>query len=504
MKLNKILLSSSIIWALFLIITSVLLYRFIPVAYLIIFVLGGVLFYLLVSIFIFVFKNSPQITKQNLSMPDSIKLTKLAQYDPLTELPNGVFFNEILNKTLGHANRHHIILGLLLIDLDHFHHIREALGSQKSDEILKIISHRFTTILRSGDHIAHLEGDQFIILLNDIKHAKFASPTAEKILTICSKPINLDQKNITVTASIGICIYPIDGTTLEELQNHMDLALYKAKCAGGGVYQYFSKEMTLEAHTHLKNESALQNAFINSEFVLYFQPIFDVAEGKIISIEALLRWVNPELGVIFPGDFIPHTEENNLIVKIGEWVLYQACRTNKLWQDQGYKPITISVNLSPRQFKNKNIVSIIQTVLDETKLEPKYLALEITESVLTEDMHATTEILNTIKNIGVKICIDDFGTGYTSISYLRQFPIDILKIDQSFIRHMMTNKDDLAITTTIIALAHNMGMKVVGEGVETIEQLNCLIELKCDWIQGYYFSRPLTESMMVLQLTSAE
>lgn len=484
----------SIAWLFFLLITFIFLFHFIPFIYLLLFMIGNVLFYLVLGCYLFYFPAK--------KTSSSLYLSKLAHLDPLTEFPNGIFFNEILNKTIGHAARQQTILAILLIDLDNFHRIYQALGQQISDAVLKELAYRFKSILRSGDSIARLDGDQFIILLNDIKHPKFASPIAEKILDVCSKPIKINNQELIVTASIGIAIFPMNGTSLETLQNQADLALFQAKNAGGGIYRYFTKEMTLEAHTHLKIENALRNALINSELVLYFQPIFDAIDGSIVSIEALLRWSHPELGILSPEHFIPHAEEGHLIIQIGEWALYEACRINKSWQDQGYKPVTISVNLSPKQFINQNISSIIQKVLTDTSLNPHFLAIEITEAILMENTKDTVEKLNQLKTLGVKIYIDDFGTGYTSINYLKHFPIDVLKIDQSFIKNITTDQTDQAIIAAIIALGHRLGMKVIAEGVETEEQLRCVTQLSCDFIQGYFLSRPLIESKMLLQLNA--
>jgi diguanylate cyclase (GGDEF)-like protein len=431
-------------------------------------------------------------------------LVRLAHYDALTSLPNRVFFNEMLNKAISHANRHKKTLAILFIDLDRFKNINDALGHHIGDLVLKEIANRFTTVLRSGDILARLGGDEFIILLNDVGHPKFASPVAEKLLQVCATPVKINAHEFFITASIGICIFPNDGASLEDLQKNADMAMYKAKHSGGGVYQYFTKEMNLEAHEHIQLEAALRKAINNKEFVLYYQPKLNLEDGVITGVEALIRWDNPDHGMISPAKFIPLAEETGLIMQIGEWALYEACRTNKSWQDQGYQPVSVAVNLSPKQFRHQDIAQLVATVLEETKLEPKYLELEITETAVMDNVEAAVNKLNDIQKMGVKISVDDFGTGYTSISYLKQFPIGVLKIDQSFIRGIPENQNDLAITSAVIALAHSLGIKVVAEGVETAEQLQFLADNNCDMVQGYYLSRPLPENKIVLQFAKIE
>ena len=430
-------------------------------------------------------------------------LVRLAHYDNLTSLPNRVFFNEMLSKTINHAGRHQKMMAILFIDLDRFKTINDALGHSVGDLVLKEIATRFATVLRAGDILARLGGDEFIILLNDIEHPKFASPVAEKLLQCCAEPIRVNSHEFFLTTSIGICIYPNDGSALEDLQKNADMAMYKAKRAGGGNYQYFTKEMNLEAHEHIQLEAALRKAIANNEFVLHYQPKHYLKDGSICGVEALIRWEHPEHGMISPAKFIPLSEETGLIMQIGEWALREACRVNKSWQDQGYLPINIAVNLSPKQFRHQDIPLLVSTVLAETKLDAEYLELEITETAVMDNADTAAEKLKGVKEMGVSIAVDDFGTGYTSISYLKEFPISVLKIDQSFIKGIPDNQNDLAITSAVIALAHSLGMKVVAEGVETAEQLQYLADHDCDIVQGYYLSRPLPEHKVILQFTKA-
>lgn len=431
-------------------------------------------------------------------------LVKLAHYDHLTSLPNRIFFNDILNKALGHAERHHKKLAVLFIDLDHFKKVNDVLGHSKGDLVLQEISQRFSAALRAGDILARLGGDEFIVLLNDISHHKFAGTVAEKLLTVSAQAVRIDKHEFFISASIGICCFPEDGTSLEDLQKHADMAMYKAKHQGGKTYQYFTHDMNIEAHEFLKLETALRKAIQNKEFVLYYQPKLNLEDGLIGGVEALIRWESPELGIINPSKFIPLAEETGLILDIGEWALREACTTNKKWQNQGYQPITVAVNISPKQFKHQNIAELIAKILEDTQLEPQYLELEITETAMMDDIDTAIERLREIKNMGIQIAIDDFGTGYTSINYLKQLPISVLKIDQNFVKGIPHNQNDNAITTAVIALGHSLGLKVVAEGVETAEQLQFLVALGCNVVQGYFFSRPLSEGKVVLQFAKLE
>ncbi|HSW93864.1 MAG TPA: bifunctional diguanylate cyclase/phosphodiesterase [Gammaproteobacteria bacterium] len=427
-------------------------------------------------------------------------LVNLTHYDNLTALPNRTWFNEILNKTLNHASRHKKIMAVLLIDLDRFRYVNDAFSHAIGDLVLIEMAKRFKTTLRAGDVIARMDGDEFIILLNDITHAKFASFVAEKIVQCASLPFIVENHRIALTASIGISVYPTDGNSLEDLQRNAALAMHRAKQAGSGVFHYFTKAMNFEAHEHIQLEMALKKAINNHEFILHYQPKLNLRDGSIEGVEALIRWENPEMGLITPSRFIPLAEETGLIMPIGEWVLREACQTNQAWQTEGYEPISIAVNLSAKQFQHPNIAELVKTILSESGMDPKYLELEITETAVMEDVEAAITKLNDIKKMGVQISIDDFGTGYTSISYLKKFPINGLKIDQSFIKDIPENANNTAITSAIIALAHTLGMKVVAEGVETAGQLQYLTDNKCDIVQGYYLSRPLPEQKIVLQL----
>ncbi|EKD54581.1 MAG: hypothetical protein ACD_60C00068G0023 [uncultured bacterium] len=421
---------------------------------------------------------------------------RIERYDELTDLPNHILFNEALTKAISHAKRHNKVLAVLLIDLDDFNAVNTQLGQSRSDNILKQISKRFQKVLRTEDMLARLKEDEFIVLLNDITKPKFASVVAEKILRAAAEPI----EGLSITASIGISIYPHDGLAIEDLLHCANAALNQAKNAGGNVYQFYTEELHLEASEYIQLGTALRHAIQNKELSLYFQPKLNIKKGTIVGVEALVRWTHPELGMINPEKFILLAEETGFIMQLGEWVLREACRINQYWQNEGYEHITISVNLSQKQFQHPDIVKIIETILKETEMNPQYLELEINESTMMEDIDSASQKLFAIKTTGVQISVDHFGTGYTSISHLKKFPLNAIKIDRTFIQGVPNNPDDSAITNALIALAHNLGLEVVAEGVETAEQLQYLTAQNCEIIQGYFISHPLPAHKVVQQL----
>lgn len=428
-------------------------------------------------------------------------LLRLAHYDNLTSLPNRVFFNEILNKSIGHSSRKNKELAILFIDLDRFKNINDALGHTFGDLVLKEMSARFSSILLPGDTLARLGGDEFIMLLNNVESTDYISSIAEKVLLAAKTPVKIEGHEFFISASVGISVFPGDGLSMEHLQKNADMAMYKSKHSGGGAYNYYSSDMDTAANEHIKMEAAMRRAIQNNEFVLYFQPQLSLVDGKVEHLEALIRWEDPEQGLISPGSFIPLAEETGLIMPIGEWALHEACRINKKWQDEGYDPVTIAVNISPKQFHHQDVAQIVKDALSTHNLDPKYLEVEITETAVMENVDDAIAKLTLIRDMGVHISVDDFGTGYTSINYLRQYPISVLKIDQTFIKGLPNNANDAAITSAVIALGHNLGLKIVAEGVETAEQLQYLAEHNCDLIQGYYFSRPLPEAKIIQEFT---
>lgn len=427
-------------------------------------------------------------------------LTQIAKYDTLTALPNRFVFNEILNKAISHARRRKKILAVLLVSLDSLKIINDKFGNKNSDQLLQEMGKRFSAVLRSEDIIAKLEENEFIILLNDISKPKFASAVAEKLLKASTQPVTINSHEFSVKSNIGICIYPNDGESLEELLKNLDLALYKAKHGGNNHYQFHTHEMDIEGHEYIQLEAALRQAISNNEFTLYYQPKLAIKKGSIISAEALIRWEHPEMGIINPEKFIPLAEETGMIQELGAWALREACKTNKHWQNEGYEHISVSLNLSPKQFHHPDIAKTISHILEETQLNPNYLELEITEKTVMDDTENALQILNNLKKVGVQIALDHFGTGHTSISHLKQFPISTLKIDQNFIKGIPNTPNDSAITSAIIALAHQLGFEVVAAGVETAEQVQYLASQHCDMVQGYYLSHPLTAESFALQL----
>lgn len=443
-----------------------------------------------------------QLTEPSLDNRDNKEcLSRLIGYDILTALPNRVFFNEILNKTINHIKRRNKNLAILLINIDNFKNIISDFGQKKSNDILKKMAKRLDHVLRSEDIIAKLDGDEFIVLLNDVAKPKFASTVAMKLIKACSQPMNINSKPLQVTACIGICIYPHDGSSLEYLLKNANNALFKAKQMGKSSYQFYTHEMSVEAREYIQLESALKKAIQSNELTLYYQPKFNIKTGSITGVEALMRWEHPILGLISPAKFIPHAEDTGLIYKIGEWALHKACQEAKYWQDEGYGHITVAIKLSAKQFHHPDIATIIKNIVTQTMLNPKYLELEINEQTIMSNVEDAIIVLNRIKETGVQISIDHFGIGYTSINYLKKFPISTVKIDQSFIKGVPNHLDDTAIVSAIISLAHHLGLEVVAEGVETAEQVQFLTNQQCDVIQGYLLGNPLPASRIMLQFT---
>jgi EAL domain-containing protein (putative c-di-GMP-specific phosphodiesterase class I) len=343
------------------------------------------------------------------------------------------------------------------------------------------------------DTVSRLAGDEFTVILASINSPEEATLVAKKILHALSFPVCLESRNIFISTSIGITTFPVDGKNINQLIKNADTAMYHAKELGRNNYQFFSAFMNQKVLDELEMETNLRNALKNGEFLLHYQPKIDLASNKIIGVEVLIRWKHPELGFISPAKFIPHAEKTDLIIAVGDWVLYTACKQNVQWQIEGIPPIRISVNLSGMQLKRSDQVENVARILAETGLAPYLLELELTEGVVMENAEVTINTLNKFKEMGIKLSIDDFGTGYSSLSYLKRFPIDTLKIDQSFVKDITTNPDDEAIASTIIAMAHNLRLKVIAEGVENKEQLDMLRNKNCDEVQGYYFSRPVSE-----------
>ena len=419
------------------------------------------------------------------------KLNYLAYYDVLTGLPSRTLFQDRLDQALTSANRHEGRLAVLLIDLDNFKNINDSLGHNAGDQLLKQLATRLANSLREGDTVARLGGDEFVSILVNVASEEDVTVVTQRILKLSAEPFTIDDHELFVTCSIGISLYPKDGEDAETLLKNADAALYSAKDKGRNNAQFCSAEMNVKALQRLTLENDLRQALKRQEFLLHYQPRVDLCSGEITGMEALVRWQHPEQGLVPPGSFIPAAEDSGLIVPLGTWVLHTACAQNKAWQAAGLKPVCVAVNLSARQFRQQDLVELVTRILRETGLDAAYLELELTESMIMHDVEATIATLTRLKAIGVKFSIDDFGTGYSSLSYLKRFPIDFLKIDQSFVRDLTTDPDDAAITKTIISMAHDLGHKVIAEGVETEEQKSFLQLHHCDEMQGYLFSRPV-------------
>ncbi len=427
----------------------------------------------------------------------------LAYYDGLTRLPNRMLCLERLNFALEGARRQDRSLAVLFLDLDRFKRINDTLGHTLGDRLLQGVGERLRKVLRSSDTVARgdprdprdtvarLGGDEFIMLLADIARGEDAGKVARRILDVLKDPFRLDEHEVFITGSIGISVFPPDGADVETLLKNADAAMYHAKDAGGNGCQFYNTSMNAAAMKRLSLENSLRKALERDEFLLHFQPQIDVTTGAIVGAEALVRWRHPDLGMVSPADFIPLAEETDLIVPIGEWVLRSACAQLRAWRQAGHASLMMSVNVSGRQFRRQQIVQAVDQAARGAGLEPRDLDLEITESVLMRNAEDAVSTVSQLKDMGARISLDDFGTGYSSLSYLTRFPIDTLKIDQSFIRDSGTDPRDAAVTTAIIAMARGLGLEVIAEGVETPEQRAFLMQRGCLLMQGYLFSRPV-------------
>ena len=418
----------------------------------------------------------------------------MAYHDQLTGLPNRILLNDRLDQMLAEERRYKKLGAVLFLDLDNFKVINDTMGHSEGDELLKAVAKRLKKHVRDSDTLARHGGDEFTILMHDINKVENVTKVIESVFSEFNEPFRLKGKEIFVTTSIGISIYPNDGEDADALLKNADIAMYKAKEDGKNTYQLFDPTMNEKALERVVLESKLRKAIENKDFILHYQPQIDINTGETVGLESLLSWEEKEIGLIPPGQFIPLAEDTGLIVPIGEWVLHTACLQNRLWQDKGLKPVDIAVNVSLRQFKQNNFVDDVRRILTDTNLNPQYLELEITESSIMEDVASNIELLRELKSIGLKLSIDDFGTGYSSFEYLKLLPVDILKIDLSFIRDITENADDAAITKAIIQVAHTLKLEVVAEGVETTDQFRLLEQLQCDKIQGYLVAKPAAPS----------
>ncbi len=435
------------------------------------------------------------------------RLLQLAYRDPLTGLLNRQSFKLLLKKALEQAKRYDRLMAVMFLDLDRFKRINDSLGHKVGDLLLKCVGERISETLRRSDSTARfgavpsntlsrLGGDEFMVLLSEMSGLQDATNVAQRILHSLSKPFVLGEHEIFITASIGITIYPHNGHDVETLLKNSDAAMYKAKEHGRNNIQLYSTPMGTAVSNTLDLETKLRKALDRQEFVLHYQPQVDIQTGEILGTEALVRWQRSENQIISPAEFIPLAEEIGMIGALGEWVLLEACRQNKKWQDMGYCDLRVAVNLSALQFRERNVTRDVTNALEASGLDPSHLELELTESAVMHNVEASLASLRAFKEMGVTIAIDDFGTGYSSLSYLRRFPIDAVKIDRSFIKDIVVNQDDAALAAAIIAMAHILDLRVVAEGIETEQQLHLLFAKRCNHGQGYLFSKPLPVDKM--------
>lgn len=419
------------------------------------------------------------------------QLTHQAEHDLLTGLPNRTLITALTKQALSKGVRNNTHTGVLLLDIDRFKNINDTLGHTIGDELLTALSGRIKKTLRDTDTVARFGGDEFIVLVEDIQDISNLALLATKLSKTISSPIFIGQQEMYVTTSIGISVAPDDATHSDQLIQFADTAMYRAKDLGRNNFQFFTSDMNSHTQERLHLETCLRKALDRDELIVYYQPQFDMNTQQIIGSEALIRWQHPEHGLVPPNDFIPLAEETGLIDPIGQWVLEQACKQNKIWQLAGFKDLTVAVNLSARQFLNKNLSTNVFNTLIATGLAPQYLELELTESLLMHDVESSIALMEVFSAKGVTLAIDDFGTGYSSLSYLHRFPINKLKIDRSFVSPIGVSNDTI-IATTIIALAQEMQLQIIAEGIETQEQMDFLQQYKCHTGQGYYFSQPVT------------
>jgi len=415
----------------------------------------------------------------------------LATHDPLTGLPNRQLFYDRLSHAMAYSARHRESLAVLFIDMDHFKSVNDTWGHEVGDKLLTSAAERLSACLRKTDTAARLGGDEFVVVLMDLNRIQDAAKVAQNTLRALAKPYVLGASEICVTASLGIAIYPSDGKDADRLIKNADTAMYKTKEEGGNNYRFYTLSANARAFERLALENSLREALEKEQFVLYYQPQVDVASGQIAGVEALLRWQHPNLGLVLPAQFIPLAEETGLIAPLGEWVLGEACKQIKAWQLAGLPGVRVAVNLSYHQLKRKGLAKTVARILRESNLDPEHIELEITESSIFQDAETTLVALRALKNLGLRILVDDFGTGYSSLAFLKRFPADGLKIDQSFVCDVTTNPYDASIVTALLAMAQGMKLEIIAEGVETREQLEFLRSRQCRLMQGYLFSKPL-------------
>jgi diguanylate cyclase (GGDEF)-like protein/PAS domain S-box-containing protein len=432
----------------------------------------------------------------------SLQMTYSAQHDLVTNLPNRLLLNDRISQAIALAHRQHRPIAVIFLDLDRFKYINDSLGHATGDKLLQSVSKRLLASVRRSDTVSRQGGDEFVILLSEITYPEDAAASAKKILLSLSAPHSIGNQDLHIDGSIGISVYPDDGEDAETLIQNADTAMYHVKETGRNNFQFFKVDMNLKAVERQSLEGSLRRALEREEFLLHYQPKVNLDTGEITGVEALVRWQQPDRGLVPPSQFVPVAEDCGLILPIGRWVLREACRQARSWQDAGLPPLPIAVNVSAVEFRDEGFVQSVRTILAETGLEARYLELELTEGVLMDDAESTASVLQELKMMGVHLAVDDFGTGYSSLSYLRHFPIDVLKIDQSFVSQITADPDDSTIVSAIINMGKSLKHLVVAEGIETQLQRAYLQTQQCAQGQGYLFSRPLAAAQFAQLLQS--
>jgi diguanylate cyclase (GGDEF)-like protein len=428
------------------------------------------------------------------------QIEHLAFYDQLTDLPNRTLFADRCTQALASAQRSQQLGGVILIALDRFKKVADTLGHSAGDIVLSEAAARLQSCVGKADTVARFDGEEFAVLLTQIAEASDLADVAVALHDVFKEPFRLGEQEVYVTTSIGISLFPSNGEDSNTILRNAGAALYRAKQQGGNNHQFYAADMNAQAVERLALENSMRRAIENDEFIAYYQPVIDLASSRIVGLEALVRWQHPDLGVLPPAKFIGVAEDTGLIVEISELVMRTACAQTRKWQDEGLGRLRIAVNISARHFQQKNFLARLVEILAETRLDPKSLELELTETSIMENAESAVRLLTDIRNLGVKIAIDDFGTGYSSLSYLKRLPIDTVKLDRSFVKGATTDPDDAALVMAIVTLAHNLRLRVIAEGVETAEQLSFLRLLRCDEGQGYLFSKPMPHDVFAAYL----
>ena len=419
-------------------------------------------------------------------------ITERKTYETRTGLPNRALFRDRLQQAVRYAERERAKVSIVFIDLDNFKYINDSLGHEAGDALIRIMAQRLKSCVRDSDTVARLGGDEFVLLLQGAPFDdERVSIAMSRILSEVRKPVDVRGRELTVTCSIGISVCPEDGNDVDALLKHADAAMYQAKQAGRDNFQFFTSSINQRVLDRMDLEHRLRGALERSEFLLHYQPKLDLRSGMVVGTEALISWRAPQQGLVSPSRFIPLAEETGLIEPIGEWVLETACRQAQLWRERGFRPLTVAVNVSPRQFRDAGLPQLVENILKKTGVTPSMIELEITETCLAHDSEKFIATLKTLKGLGVQIAIDDFGVGYSSMAYLKSFPVDRLKVDQTFAKNLATSEKDRSIYKAIVSLGHNLGLRVVAEGVETSEQYYLLRDIGCDEVQGFFFSMPV-------------